>query len=104
MKVHTGMDADVKMTAFLPISLSFFLMRQRIQQTRSIGMHAAKFLPPRPVPILHRDRLANRLLLWEDKKLVLIQAQAGQGKSTLAAAYARALTTPFVWYNLDRAP
>ncbi len=102
MKVHTGMDADVKMTAFLPISLSFFLMRQRIQQTRSIGMHAAKFLPPRPVPILHRDRLANRLLLWEDKKLVLIQAQAGQGKSTLAAAYARALTTPFVWYNLDR--
>ncbi len=64
-------------------------------------MHTAKFLPPRPVPILHRDRLMNRLLQWEDKKLILIQAQAGQGKSTLAAAYARSLTTSYAWYNVD---
>lgn len=65
-------------------------------------MNPAKFLPPRPVRALERERLMNKLLGWEDKKLVIMHAQAGQGKSTLAASYAAALGAPFLWYTMDR--
>ncbi len=64
-------------------------------------MNLTKILPPRPVNILERERLINRLRSWEDKKLVIIHGQAGQGKSTLAAGYVGTLTAPSVWYNLD---
>ncbi len=64
-------------------------------------MNLTKILPPRPVNILERERLVNRLRAWEDKKLVIIHGQAGQGKSTLAAGYVGTLTSPSVWYNMD---
>jgi len=65
-------------------------------------MNLTKFLPPKPAHILKRDRLTNKLLEWEDKKLVIIHAQAGQGKSTLAAGYVLSLTSPSVWYTMDQ--
>ena len=64
-------------------------------------MNLTKILPPRPVNILERERLINRLRAWEDKKLVIIHGQAGQGKSTLAAGYVGTLASPSVWYNID---
>ena len=65
-------------------------------------MHLTKFLPPKPTTILGRERLISRLRAWEDKKLVIIHAQAGQGKSTLAADYISTLPGPSVWYNIDQ--
>ena len=65
-------------------------------------MNPAKFLPPRPVRVFERDQLMNRLAAWEDKKLLLVHAQAGQGKSTLVASYIKSLASPSVWYNLDQ--
>ncbi|HTG00682.1 MAG TPA: BTAD domain-containing putative transcriptional regulator [Nitrospirota bacterium] len=65
-------------------------------------MNAAKYLPPRPMRVLERERLLNRLLEWEDSRLVIIHGPAGQGKSTLAATFARTLGSPFVWYNIDQ--
>ena len=65
-------------------------------------MNPAKFLPPRPVRVFEREQLMNKLAAWEDKKLLLIHAQAGQGKSTLAASYVKSLASPSVWYNLDQ--
>lgn len=65
-------------------------------------MNLSKTIPPRPARVLERERLVNRLREWEDKKLVIIHAQAGQGKSTLAAGYAASLPGPSVWYNMDR--
>jgi LuxR family maltose regulon positive regulatory protein len=65
-------------------------------------VNPTKFFPPRPGRVFARDRLQNRLLEWEDKKLVIIHAQAGQGKSTLASEYVHALGSPSVWYNLDQ--
>jgi DNA-binding SARP family transcriptional activator len=65
-------------------------------------VNPTKFFPPRPGRVFARDRLQNRLLEWEDKKLVIIHAQAGQSKSTLAAEYVHALGSPSVWYNLDQ--
>jgi ATP/maltotriose-dependent transcriptional regulator MalT/DNA-binding SARP family transcriptional activator len=65
-------------------------------------MDIAKTLPPKPTVILDRERLINRLRSWEDKKLVLIHGQAGQGKSTLAAGYLRMVDGPALWYNMDQ--
>jgi ATP/maltotriose-dependent transcriptional regulator MalT/DNA-binding SARP family transcriptional activator len=64
-------------------------------------MNRSKFLAPRPANILERERLISRLGAWDDKKLVIIHAQAGQGKSTLAAAYAASLPAPAIWYAMD---
>lgn len=64
-------------------------------------MNLSKFLAPRPANVLERERLISRLGSWDDKKLVIIHAQAGQGKSTLAAGYAASLAAPTVWYTMD---
>jgi LuxR family maltose regulon positive regulatory protein len=65
-------------------------------------MNLTKLLPPKPSHILERDRLITTLKSWEDRKLVIIHAQAGQGKSTLAVDYLRSLRSPWIWYNMDR--
>lgn len=65
-------------------------------------MNLTKILPPRTALTLERERLISRLLACEDRKLVIIHAQAGQGKSTLAAEYVRSLAKPAVWYNMDQ--
>jgi LuxR family maltose regulon positive regulatory protein len=64
-------------------------------------MVLTKFLPPRSSCVLARERLVNSLAAWDDKKLVIVHAQAGQGKSTLAAAYAASQANPSVWYTMD---
>lgn len=65
-------------------------------------MNLTKLLPPKPAHVLDRVRLTNKLLEWEDKKLVIIHAQAGQGKSTLASGYIRTLASPLLWYTMDQ--
>ncbi len=65
-------------------------------------MNLTKFLPPKPAHVLDRERLTSKLLAWEDKKLVIIHAQAGQGKSTLAAGHVQSLAAPSVWYTMDQ--
>jgi len=65
-------------------------------------MHITKTLLPATYHALDRERLLNRLAEWENKKLVIIHAQAGQGKSALAAGYVQSLAEPSVWYNMDR--
>ncbi len=65
-------------------------------------MNLTKVLPPGTGNILLRERLINRLLGWDDKKLIILHAQAGQGKSTLAADYVRSLGYPSAWYNMDQ--
>jgi LuxR family maltose regulon positive regulatory protein len=65
-------------------------------------MNLPKFLPPKLSNVLMRERLVTKLKLWDDKKLVMIHAQAGQGKSTLAAEYVQSLRSQSIWYNIDR--
>ncbi len=65
-------------------------------------MNPSKFLPPVWSAVLDRERLMKKLASWEHRKLVLVHGPAGQGKSTLVAEYIRGLSTPSVWYTLDR--
>jgi len=66
-------------------------------------MNPTSTIPAAPLHILDRDRLMNRLLSWEDRKLVIIHGQAGQGKTTLAASYVRTLACPSLWHTMGPA-
>jgi LuxR family maltose regulon positive regulatory protein len=61
-----------------------------------------KLEPPRVKgTILRRDRLLALLRENLDKKLILLCADAGYGKTTLLAQFCEELTVPFVYYDLD---
>jgi LuxR family maltose regulon positive regulatory protein len=67
----------------------------------SILLHT-KFLVPRPrADLLPRPRLLDWLESNADKRLTLISAPAGYGKTTLLADFLTASTHPFAWYQLD---
>jgi LuxR family maltose regulon positive regulatory protein len=61
-----------------------------------------KFLVPRPRPdFLPRPRLLDWLESNTDKRLTLLSAPAGYGKTTLLADFINASNRPFAWYQLD---
>jgi LuxR family maltose regulon positive regulatory protein len=61
-----------------------------------------KLEPPRVKGrILRRDRLLNLLRDNLDKKLVLLSADAGYGKTTLLAQFCAEQSLPVVYYDLD---
>jgi len=61
-----------------------------------------KFLVPRPRPdLLPRPRLLDWLESNSDKRLILLSAPAGYGKTTLLADFINASNRPFAWYTLD---
>ena len=61
-----------------------------------------KFLVPRPRPeLLPRPRLVDWLDSTADKRLTLLSAPAGYGKTTLLADFINASSLPFAWFTLD---
>ena len=67
----------------------------------SILLHT-KFLVPRPTAdLLPRPHLVDWLEKQTDKRLILISAPAGYGKTTLLADFLNASNRPFAWYQLD---
>jgi len=61
-----------------------------------------KLEPPRVKgTILRRERLLDLLRDNLDKKLILLCADAGYGKTTLLAQFCEDLSIPFVYYDLD---
>lgn len=61
-----------------------------------------KFLIPRLQPQhLLRERLLARLLDGQGKRLILLSAPPGYGKTTLLAHLARQTVHPTIWYQLD---
>lgn len=66
------------------------------------GERLAKICPPRLVEAVARERAFGEL----DRKLAhavaWLSAAPGSGKTTLAAAYAKARQRPLIWYQVDR--
>jgi LuxR family transcriptional regulator, maltose regulon positive regulatory protein len=71
-----------------------------------VGVHVetsgniSKITPPYSPQALPRRHLFELLDKNRDKKLILILGQAAQGKSTLAALYAKTSKIPTAWMNL----
>ena len=62
---------------------------------------AKVLLPRRRVDVLTRQRLLDRLYDMVDRKVVLLSAPAGYGKTTLLVDFAHDLEHPVCWYALD---
>jgi len=58
-------------------------------------------IPPPPASYLPRPRLDARWPDWRTKRLVLVTAGAGFGKTSFLAAGARGSERPVAWYALD---
>lgn len=67
----------------------------------SIHILRSKLRPPVVKDTVSRPRLLNRLLDNSDKRIVVIRADAGYGKTTLAAQYLQASGARGAWYRLD---
>ncbi len=67
----------------------------------SILLHT-KFLVPQPAAdLLPRPRLVEFLESNAEKRLILLSAPAGYGKTTLLADFLATVSRPFAWYQLD---
>ncbi len=68
----------------------------------AIQIRDAKIVPPQlPRELLSRPRLQAFVRKNKDKRLILIQGQAAQGKSTLAASCIKTVLPRTAWVNLD---
>jgi LuxR family maltose regulon positive regulatory protein len=67
-----------------------------------ISIIKTKLLVPRRRPdLLHRSRLVDFIHEHIDRKLILISAAAGYGKTSLLTDYAHDTDLPVCWYSLD---
>jgi LuxR family maltose regulon positive regulatory protein len=58
-------------------------------------------LPRRPATLLRRQRLLDFLLAQADKRLLLLSAPAGYGKTTLLVDFAGSAAAPVAWFSAD---
>ncbi len=62
-----------------------------------------KIIPPRiPDYTIYRNRLIDMLQAHIDKKIILICADAGYGKTTLLTQFIKKQEIPFLWYQIDK--
>ena len=63
------------------------------------------FIPPARKNLVHRPRLVQILNeAWQqDRKLILVSASAGYGKTTLVAEWLRGIQAKTAWLSLDKA-
>src|SRR4028119_2447717 len=59
------------------------------------------YVPPRRPHVVHRSRLIERLNAGLHRKLTLISAPAGFGKTTLVSAWIAGCGRPAAWLSLD---
>jgi ATP/maltotriose-dependent transcriptional regulator MalT/DNA-binding SARP family transcriptional activator len=61
----------------------------------------SKLLVPSPTGLLHRSRLCQTLEQGLDRKLALVSAPAGYGKTSALVDFAQTASIPVCWYTVD---
>ena len=79
---------------------------QELAAQIKMNLPESKFIPPvyDDSKQVFRDTIVSELVVgkWALKKHLLFEAQAGQGKTTLALQYVKASGLPFTWYQLGK--
>jgi ATP/maltotriose-dependent transcriptional regulator MalT/DNA-binding SARP family transcriptional activator len=82
-------------------------LRSRSRRARApvrAGFAESRFVRPNLGPLhIDRTRLAEALARNSDRPLCLLVAEAGYGKTSLAAAASQRLRQPVIWYSLSGA-
>ena len=97
------------LTRHLPPATGNFLFAQRILQAQVNKMDRSfllqtKFLVPRyGTDLIPRPNLLHALQTAVSKRLTLLSAPPGYGKTTLLAELTETTTFPYAWYQLDSA-
>jgi len=77
------------------------LPRARGRRAGATSVVETRLVRPNPGPhVLERARLLEALARHADRPVTLVVADAGYGKTTTLAAYARTVHRPVVWYSL----
>jgi len=59
-------------------------------------------IPSAPPNHVHRDSIINKLNEGLKRKLILVSAPAGFGKTTLVSCWINKQNIPTAWYSLDK--
>src|SRR4030042_4539788 len=74
---------------------------ERWQRPASVHYPAKVALPARQPAILHRQRLTDLLAEHTSRRLTIVSAPAGYGKTTLLPGFGQTWQDPICWYSLD---
>ncbi len=66
-----------------------------------ITLVRSKMMLPSPAALLHRPRVCEAIAQGLDRKLTLVSAPAGYGKTSALVDFARHTSTPICWYTAD---
>jgi LuxR family maltose regulon positive regulatory protein len=58
-------------------------------------------IPPARSQVVHRQRLTDQLIAGLSRRLTLVSAPAGSGKTTLVSEFVRQIDRPVAWISLD---
>jgi len=84
------------------VTIKEVVSHESTPKTMTIEILTTKLFIPRPRPeLVPRPRLLSLLEAGIHRKLTLVAAPAGFGKTTLVSAWATAGTRPFAWLSLD---
>ena len=72
---------------------------RRVAPDHALIQAKLHWLNPGP-QVLERPRLLQALAEHSENPLTLVVAEAGYGKTSLCAAYARQVARPVIWYSL----
>ena len=101
VRISSGGNGRVSTAyAIIPLVYSFLIM---VTHMETDALIRTKLIPPTLSPdVLPRPQLIERLENGRYRKLTLISAPAGYGKSILATLWANACSCPVAWLSLDK--
>ena len=76
--------------------------RQKRRRAEPFILRTKLIAPTLKASIVFRPRLLSVLRENLDKKLILVNADAGYGKTTLLTQAINELKTPYIWYQIDK--